>query len=218
MHGSPWTYDPRAPQDGRVSYVSDDASGLLTTQNLKDHLRINHTDEDPYLDSLLEVAQDELDMPRAVGTPPGWLGRSLIKRTLLLTLDAVPPPVVFLPGSPVVSVVKVEFRGADDVITLIPNTDYITDLVAEPALLWPDVDWPFAPSAWPSVMKGGPDTFRVTYVAGYADAAAVPALIKQWVLVRAAELYRDREGTVIGTINTTLKHIERMLDAYRVRI
>ena len=105
----------------------------------------------------------------------------------------------------------------DDNFQTVSASDYHSDLTKEPALLWPDVDWPFTSAGWPQSLKGGPDTFRVTYVAGYANAAAVPAVIKHWILMRAAELYCTREGSKMGKGASEIQHFSRMLDAFRVR-
>lgn len=219
MHGYPVSiWNGRARQEGRVSYASGSPGALIPTSDLKTHLRITHSSEDSYLDTLIAAATDEIDMPRTDNAPPGWLGRTLITRKLKLTLNAVPPSVIRLPGPPVTAIDKVEYRESDDTFTEITSSDYHSDLDQEPALLWHDDEWPVWPGDWPQDIKGGPDTFRVEYTAGYADASSVPAVIKHYVLMRAAEMYRDREGTNRGTISKRFEHFDRMLDNWRVRV
>lgn len=195
----------RLRQDGRVSVVTPPAGDVVSTTDAKLHLRVDHATEDALIASLVKAAVDELDPPR------GWLGRSLLSRTLQLRLDERPPESIVLPGPPVTAVSSVKYRGEDNVFVTIDPSLYFSDLTAEPALLWA------GPDGWPQEMKDGPDMFRVEYVAGYASAAAIPEAIKQWIKIRVGELYRDREASVVGTIATRLEHVDRMLDNWRVR-
>lgn len=195
----------RAHQCGRVSVTAPPAGLPLDLETeVKPHLRVEHDDEDDLIELCVAAAVQQLD------TPDGWLGRSLVSRTLRLTLDAPPPDVIRLPGPPVTAISSVAYRDQDDEFVTIDSADYLSDLTAAPALLWPgDAGWP--------PMKGGPDTMRITYVAGYASAAAVPKVIKQWLLIRTADLYRDRESLVLGASVAPVSHIDRMLDNWRVR-
>lgn len=196
----------RRTQVGRVSVVSPPgADPLDLADDVKPHLRVDHSDEDDLITDAFKAAVNEIDAPR------GWLGRSLITRTLLLTLDDLPPSVLYLPGPPVTSVSSVKYRDADDEIVTIDSGDYLTDLTAEPALLW------IGDGGWPTNFADGPDVLRVEYVAGYANADAIPRAIRQWLLMRTAELYRDREPTVLNARPSVLQHADRMLDNWRVR-
>lgn len=196
---------PRRRQVGRVSVVTPNAGEVVVTADVKAHLRIDHSTEDTLIAALMAAAVNEIDSPN------GWLGRSLLSRTLRLTLDAPPPDVLYLPGPPVTAINSVKYRDEDDAFVTIDSADYLSDLTAEPALLWIGED------GWPSGMQQGPDCLRVEYVAGYASAAAIPKAVRQWLLIRAAELYRDREGSVLGVPSTPLRHVDRMLDNLRVR-
>jgi len=171
---------------------------------LKPHLRVEHADENDGIIDAYKAALNEIDSPN------GMLGRSLITRTLRLTLDAPPPDVVRIPMPPVTAISTITYRDCDDVFQAIDSADYLSDLTAEPALVWPK-------TSWPSGIKGGPDTFRIEYVAGYANAASVPDVIKQWLKLRTGDYYRDRETVLLGITPTELPHIKRMLDNWRVR-
>lgn len=209
----------RRPQAPRISYVSGGSGQVVTTAELKKHLRITHSNDDSYINALIEAATDEIDMPRADHKPEGWLGRALLSRKLRLSYNDVPPLVIRLPGGRVTAIDKVEYRDRDDNFQTIDSGDYHSDLTQEPALLWADEDWPIWPhKEWPEDLKGGPDTFRVEFTCGYATASDVPAQIKQWIMMRAAEMYRDREGTIRGSIAKRMEHFNRMLDQYRVRV
>lgn len=166
--------------------------------------------EDDDLDRMIAAATQQID------SPEGWLGRSLITRTLRLSLDRPPPKVVRLPAPPVASITQVAYTDTDGVDQVVLAVDMATegykfDLedAGSAALLWND-DWP--------ATEDRPGRIRIDYVAGYGAAADdVPDIVKHYILMRAAELYRDREASVVGTIHTKLEHVERSLDNYRVR-
>lgn len=52
---------------------------------------------------------------------------------------------------------------------------------------------------WPSTARGEPDTVRIRFTAGYGDGYAgdVPQLIKDAIKVHVAEMYENRESTVL---------------------
>lgn len=198
-------------QDGRVSVVTEPSGLPVSVNAAKTHLRIEHSAEDGTLRDLIQSAADEL------GSPKGWLGRSLKTQTLRLTLDAYPPAKVYLPGPPVTKVNTIEVRGSDDAFTTVYDADGAidtltlqSDLTAAPAWIWPSDT-----VGWPSDIKNDIDAVRIEYHAGYA-ADALPKVIRQWLLMRVAELYRDREPSVLAVASTELPHAKRMLDNLRV--
>lgn len=206
----------RQREIGRVSVLTAPASAPLDVDNdVKTHLRIEHNAEDAKLARLIRAAVNKID------SPTGWLGRSLITRKLRLTLDAPPGRVVYLPWPPTTEIKKISYRNTSDVITTIydadagpPITDTIglkSDLTKEPAVIWPDDN-----IGWPSDIKGGPDSIRFDYLTGYADADAVPEVIREWLLMSIGDMYRDRETTVLAVSSTRLSHADRMLDGMRI--
>jgi len=189
-----------AVQRGRLAIV-ERAHGLaVELEDVKLHLRVDHDDEDIYIGSLIEAATEEIDAPR------GWLGRSLLPRTMRLTLDDVAPNQVYLPGPPIIEIESVEYRDSNDDFQTV--TDYKSDLLAEPGLIWVNTCWN---------SKGGTDSFRVTYQAGYETADDIPRLVRQWIMMRVGDLYRDRETSVLGTSQSQLKHMENALTNLRIR-
>lgn len=204
-------------QCGRVSVVTPPATLPLSVEDdAKPHLRVEHDDDNDYIEACIRAALSEIDAPH------GWLGRSLITRSLRLTLDAYPPPVVYLPGPPTTAITTIHYRNADDEIVKIydpsDDTDEIglqSDLTAEPALIWPSDT-----IGWPSDIKGGIDSVRIIYAAGYANAAAIPerlGAVVQWLKLRTADHYRDRESVLLGITPARNPVADRMLDNLRVR-
>lgn len=180
--------------------VTSPSSLPVTADDLSTHLRIDlgcSVESDDVLEACIQSAVSELEYPN------GWLGRSIVPQTLRLTYDDTPPSVIQLPGAPVTAIVSVNYLDIEgDAQTV---STYYTDLSAEPAIIWTREGWP---AMYPDLRR-----FWIDYTAGYAT---VPDILKQWVLIRAADLYRDREGMVTGQY-TTVEHITRMLDGWRVR-
>jgi len=214
-----WLDLVRITQVGRLSVATAPAAPVATVAELQGQARVLFPGEtDPFggaddwlLAMDIEAAAQELDVAS------GWLGRSLITRTLRLTLDCAPPRIVRLPGPPVQSITQVAYTdpdGVDQVVleAAMAAAGYRWDLddTGQSALLWND------DPGWPATEER-PARIRIDYVAGYGDTGqAIPGGIRQWVLARAAEMYRDREASSLAPV-TTLEHVERSLDNLRVR-
>ena len=202
----------RPARVGRVTVTVAPTGPAVLLEDARRHLRVDHTDEDADIERHIGAAASELDVPT------GWLGRSLIHRTLRLSIDGRPPSLIALPGPPVTDVVSVQYRDLDGDWITIPVDEYHVDLDSEPARLWPLASDGIRVGAWPAdMLSGQPDSLRVTYEAGYADATVMPTQIRDWILLRVGELYRDREGSVIGTIVAPHAYVDRILDNLRVR-
>lgn len=217
---TPWTELERVTQAWRLSVSEAPETDLATVKELQTQARIlfpGETDpfggaEDDLLRMYIQAASQEVDAPL------GWLGRSLITRTLRLSLDRPPPTVVRLPGIPVQSITQVAYTDPDGVEVIVLEAameaaGYRSDLgdTGLPALLWnSDPGWP--------TTEDRPGSIRIDYVAGYGTSEKdVPAAIRRYILALAAEMYRDREASSMAPV-ATLQHVERSLDNYRVRM
>lgn len=137
-------------------------------------------------------------IPAVVDACEQILCRSIMKQTWRLTLDAFADE-ISLPWPNILAVSSVEYRDtAGDWQTL--DTDYYeVDTASAPGRLvradgytWPD-------------LYDGINTVRISYTAGYSDSAtegtqqgAVPASIKQWLLLAVGTAYAQRESIAAG--------------------
>jgi len=73
--------------------------------------------------------------------------------------------------------------------------------------------------SWPDT-RDQINAVAVRYVAGYADAAAVPEGIKQWIKLQIASMYENRETEAYSSraVSTTvqMQFVDRLLDRYVV--
>lgn len=115
-------------------------------------------------------------------------GRRFITQTVERVLDSFPTANIELPGSPVQSITSVKYLEAvAGVETTMPGADYVLDKDSEPGWLMPayGTQWP---STHPTALA-----VRVRYVAGWADAASVPANLRYALLLGVGEAYLNRE-------------------------
>lgn len=215
--------------------ITAPAADIFTLEEVRQHLRLDacgspptHPD-DSLLAMLIDIATSELDGAN------GWLGRALINQTWLLTLNGFPPTVVnswyrgestgdriFLPltsekysgvspaPAPVTSVTYLDPDGLT--ITMVAGTDYEVVTDHDPIYIQPIYGnaWPSTRCAW--------GTVRVTYQAGYGAAGSdVPAVIRNYMLVRIGQLYEFREMVIAGTTVAEVPFYRDSLENIRLR-
>ena len=105
---------------------------------------------------------------------------------------------------------SIKYLDSAGVQQTLAATEYTLDELSEPGWIVPayNVTWPDTYATINAV--------EVVYVAGYANAAAVPQSIKQWILLHVGHLYENREATMPGISITPLPFVSGLLDGYRV--
>ena len=155
----------------------------VTLAEVKDHLVVDHGDDDSYLSTLgttvvayLESVQD----------------RGLVSTTYDLKLERFPSGggVSELPRAPLSSVTSVKYQDLDDVETTLAASKYTVDTSSTPGRLLPAYD-----ESWPSTRQHVHDV-TVRYVAGYGDPADVPRAHRHEILLRVADLFENRAAAV----------------------
>ncbi len=143
--------------------------------------------------------------------------RALITSEWLLTLDAFPAACRFNPHAaiallacPVQSVLSIQYDDAAGVVQTLDPAAYRASLTQEPALITP-----VAGTTWPATLAA-PGAVRVAYRAGYGDGpAAVPAPLKQWILLAVGDLYERRNAS---SEQKAVEHdfVDNLLQPYRL--
>lgn len=178
------------------------ASEPVSLAELQAHLRVERDLEDALL---LAYAQAAREMVEAA------TGRALLPQTWQLRLDAFAEPIM-PPHAPVTAVTAIEYVTASGALTL-PPADYSVVLPAGPAEGRARI-LPARGRAWPGT-DGNPDAVRITYVAGYASAAAVPAALRAAILLAVGDLYANREQASDRPI-TDNPAFARLIHPYRL--
>jgi len=172
----------------------------------KAHLRVTESAEDDLIESMLWAAQDMAEQAT---------GRALMTQTWELKQDAFDNQMV-LTRVPVQSITSVNYLNeSGNLIVLDPLAYdlYNADDYGYASLL------PVYETQWPAT-RIQPEAVVVRYVAGYANAAAVPQAIKAWIKLQVSSLYENRESESYSSraVSTTVKmsFVDRLLDRYRV--
>ena len=175
----------------------------VTLADAKAHLVVEHALDDALIAALITTATAMVEGLH------GETGRSLMPQAWSLTGRDFPGcRTIFLPRGPVVSIDAVTYFDPDGVQQTWPTANYSLRADAfKPVLVYDD------DADVPSVDERH-DAVKITYTAGYADAAAVPAPVKHAILLMVGELYANRGDKEPS--KTTLAAIDRLLSPYRV--
>jgi len=156
----------------------------LTLQEVKEHCRVSDNADDAPLRLYAKAARQAVEE---------YTGRQLMPATWELALDGFPDCEIYLPKPPLTSVTSVKYYDGDGALQTLDAADYevsTTQALGRVApvygVTWPDTDV-------------GLDKVKVRYAAGYADAATVPAALKEAILLLTGDWYANRENVVSGT-------------------
>lgn len=125
------------------------------------------------------------------------LKRSIMAQTWVLTLDGFADEIT-LPNPRLLSVTSVEYKDTAGAWQTLAGTVYEVDSASEPGRVVLA-----SGQGWPAVFDGV-GVVKITYSAGYASGseaaqqAAVPASIKQWLLLAVGTAYAHRESIAAG--------------------
>lgn len=182
-------------------------ASIITRDQAKSHLRVDHEDDNADIDRLILAAQTHID------GPSGDLGRAIGLQTLELTLDGCdiwPGAAIDLPYPPFVDLV---------------SFTYLDPLGAEQAFATEAVVainhggiarlWPAAGYCWPLVLRR-PGTVRVRYRAGYATPELDAAPIQQAILLMIGHWYRNREAESEVSFSHLPMGVDALLSPYRI--
>ena len=166
----------------------------ITLDEAKAACRVLHDDEDTYLQLLIDAASSMVDGPF------GYLGQAVVTQSWLIKFPGSAVRgrgILPLPFGPVKSISSIKtFDGA----TL--SADLKADFELQggrftPAVAPKDgVQWPDLADRW--------NALQIEFIAGDAQ-AAVPARIKQAMLMIVAHWFANREATVIGSISKEIE-------------
>ena len=165
----------------------------LTLDEAKEHLRLDHTDEDTLVESLIKAAQGHLDGPNGV------LSIVLTDSRWEESVDAAGCQSLYLQQQPIRSLHSVSVDGA----ALSPDDFYLHHQRSGRAVV-----------QFSSIQRG---KITVQYNAGAEDAAAVPEPIKQAMRLHIGSLYELRETEAIGVNVSRLPHYDILIGPYRRR-
>lgn len=178
------------------------AAEPITLAEAKAHLRVDASTEDTLITLLIGQAREEAE---------SLTGRALVTQTWKLTLTAFPDDSLQLKPSPLASVSEISYLDGDGVRQILANTEYqvITDELIGRVV-------PAYGKTWPAC-RVVDDSVRVSFVAGYGAAAAVPQSVKIWMLLAIALRFDNRAAVVMGQRYELPRGFwDGLLDPYRI--
>lgn len=179
----------------------------ISISQAKAHLRVDGSDEDAYLTSLITVARQKIETE---------IRRALIKQQWVAYITGgfgtcLP---VELPRARLMDAETLLLEYRNTIGNWVPWTDLLKQASREPALLWATA----VPGSIDSPRSAQDAVWRVSFYAGYGDNAdAVPGPIKHAILVLVAHLFERKEVVISGaTVSEIPKSLDWLLDQYRV--
>jgi len=187
-----------------IKLITAPANEPLTLAEVKAHLRVDDAASDALITALIVSAREMAEHQ---------VGRSLMQQTLELTLDQFPDAFI-LQRPPVISITSVKYLDADGIQQTLAAESYVLDNSSDSTAAY--LICAYATS-WPTT-RSEANAVRVRYLAGYANAAAVPQGIKQWMLLQIGHWFATRESTNVGNIVNEMPFLGGLLDRYRIYI
>lgn len=178
-----------------LSLQTAPTSEPVAREAAKLHCRANEDNtEDLLFDRLVTSAREYCET---------FTGRALMPQTWDLKMDSFVDRewvdgngVIWLPKPPVTAVSSITYLDGNGDSQTLSTSIYTTDLPSGPKARRARIS-----EAYSQVFPQTRDTFNavtIRFVAGYANADAVPASIKQAILLLVGHWYQNRESVVVG--------------------
>jgi len=160
-----------------LSLTTPPAAEPVTLDDAKAHLRVDTTDDDALITSLISAARARAE----------WhTGRAFVTQSWTLWLDGW-PGIIEIPLPPLQSVASVTAYALDDSATVLDAATYQVDTASSPARLT------LKPNASPPVALRRINAIAIVFTAGYGEAGSdVPAPVREAILKIVANFYVNR--------------------------
>lgn len=169
--------------DPPISVVTGPTTEPLTLAEAKLHLRVDYTDDDALITSLIAAARQQCELEAR---------RSFVTQTFKLEMASWPMGALRLPRPPLVAVTAITYIDAAGVTQTVAAANYRV-YAGEAALLLLDTN-----GSWPSEQLAPGPAITITYTAGYGAAASVPDRYKAAIKLLISHWYEQREAGVVG--------------------
>lgn len=182
----------------------------VTVAEAKAHLRVDTTDDDTYIGTLITAAREWVEQ---------YLDRALITQQLVMTLESFPvgDDEIVLPRPPMVmagtaTTVAVTYTMAAGGTATLSTSAYRVDRYATPG----EVQTLYA-GTWPADRREDENAVSVTWWAGYgATGSSVPAAIRHAMLMLIGHWYENRSTVLVGSISKQLEFaVESLLSSQK---
>ena len=180
-----------------VTRATGPAVEPLTVAEAKLHLRVDISDDDAYIGTLITAAREWVE---------AYLDRTLITTQLILRAAEFPTEELELARPPMVAsgtatAVVITYTLADTTTATLSTALYRVDRTSTPGNVAPIIN-----GTWPSDVIEDANAVAVTYWAGYGPtSASVPATIRHAMLMLIGHWYDRRSAVLTGTISKPIE-------------
>lgn len=188
----------------------------LTLDEVKSHLRVESSDSDEDIESLMSAALQDVD-------GESGLGIALLEQQWRMNLqggfyDPCPPKSrypgeIVIPLPPLQEIDSVKYIDTNGALQTLDTSTYrVIDRGQDPSSITPVYG-----TCWPST-RFDPESVQITFTAGYADADSVPAKIKSAMKLMIGHLFSHREAVTDGRVNQPFEMpmgVDALLSRYR---
>jgi len=135
-------------------------------------------------------------------------GRALMPQTLTGYLDCFPCEIE-IPVAPITAVTGIEYYDANNTLTTLSTDVYDTDIIGLEGRITLKQG-----QCWPTT-RVRTNAVRVTWTAGYASAAAIPASLRDWMLAAINAAWDNRSAAADAKIEAN-PFMAGLLDPHRI--
>jgi len=160
-----------------IEVVTAPTSEPITLQDAKDYCRVTHSDDDDFIEALITLAREQVEIAT---------NRRILTTVLKYTLDKFPYWLCGLPGGKIQEVNSFTYLDKDGATQTVSATIYDVQLNKTPAIILRKSGY-----SWPTVYENG-NAVIINYDAGWATAAAVPPNIIMAIKALVHFYYRNR--------------------------
>ena len=180
-----------------VTRATGPAVEPLTVAEAKLHLRVDISDDDVYIGTLITAAREWVE---------NYLDRTLITTQLILRAAEFPTEELELARPPMATAgtataVVITYTLADTTTATLSTALYRVDRTTTPGNVAPAIN-----GTWPSDVIEDANAVAVTYWAGYGPtSASVPATIRHAMLMLIGHWYESRSTVLVGVTSKPLE-------------
>lgn len=187
--------------------ITPPASEPIDVATAKEQLRVESgiTADDDYITALIAVAREQAEQ---------IMDRAIISQSWLRVLPEFSGDRLFLGMATATAISSIKYYDAANALQTVDSSWYFLDALSNERSGYAVLKSGYA---WPSTYARD-DAVQVEFVAGWANADAVPSPIKHWIKTRISTLYKHRDETIVGTIVSPLPlgPVDTLLDRYKV--